>query len=55
VLRWIRERLVKRAPQGFERKSRPTADDRAHLDKIDRAAKARKARLVARRKRKKAF
>jgi hypothetical protein len=39
----------------MERKHRPTAEDRIALDRIDRAAKARKARLTARRKRLKAF
>jgi hypothetical protein len=53
-MRKLRESRMRRAPPAMERKHRPTADDRAHLDRIDRAAKARKARLSARRKRRKA-
>jgi len=48
-------RRMRRATPAMERKHRPTAADRVHLDRIDRAAKARKARLVARRKRRKAY
>jgi hypothetical protein len=43
---------MKRTP-AIERKRRPTsAEERAHLDQIDRAAKKRKARHAASRKRK---
>jgi hypothetical protein len=42
---------MKRATLAMSRKYRPTAEDRASLDQIDRAAKARKRRHVANRKR----
>jgi hypothetical protein len=46
---------MKRPSPAMERKRRPTVADRVHLDKIDREAKARKARLVAHRKRRKRY